>query len=123
MLSGEPLFVCQYRMAAVHWHDSQARAGRLGREGGSAPLRSIKPPGAHRCRRAGSCAKPIGDGFYGVDIKQSSTGYVVAWKFNDNPNLEHGIEDAVTKDEAWIKRLRWFIDRFEQYASSRSVGR
>ena len=58
-------------------------------------------------------AKPVGDGFYGVDIKQADTGYVVM-EVNDNPNLEHGIEDAVSKDEVWVKLLRWFIERFEQ---------
>jgi glutathione synthase/RimK-type ligase-like ATP-grasp enzyme len=30
---------------------------------------------------------------------------------NDNPNLEHGIEDAVTKDEVWVRILKWFIER------------
>jgi hypothetical protein len=33
---------------------------------------------------------------------------------NDNPNLEHGIEDAVGTDEIWTKLLKWFIERFEQ---------
>jgi hypothetical protein len=33
---------------------------------------------------------------------------------NDNPNLEHGIEDQVGKDEVWTKVLKWFIERFEQ---------
>jgi len=33
---------------------------------------------------------------------------------NDNPNLDHGYEDAVGKDEVWIKLLKWFIARFEQ---------
>ena len=58
-------------------------------------------------------AKPIGDGFYGVDLKQTDDGIVVM-EVNDNPNLEHGIEDAVGKDEVWIRLLKWFIERFEQ---------
>ena len=62
---------------------------------------------------AARAARPIGDGFYGVDIKQTDSGFVVM-EVNDNPNLEHGIEDQVGKDEIWIKLLRWFIDRFEQ---------
>jgi hypothetical protein len=32
---------------------------------------------------------------------------------NDNPNLEHGIEDAALKDELWLRLLRWFIARME----------
>ena len=58
-------------------------------------------------------AKPIGDGFYGVDLKQTDHGIVVM-EVNDNPNLEHGIEDTVGKDAIWIKLLNWFIERFEQ---------
>jgi glutathione synthase/RimK-type ligase-like ATP-grasp enzyme len=33
---------------------------------------------------------------------------------NDNPNLDHGFEDQVGKDEIWIKLLKWFVERFEQ---------
>jgi hypothetical protein len=33
---------------------------------------------------------------------------------NDNPKLEHGIEDQVGKDEIWMKLLEWFTERFEQ---------
>ena len=58
-------------------------------------------------------ARPIGEGFYGVDLKQTDNGIVVM-EVNDNPNLEHGIEDTVGKDEIWIRLLKWFTDRFEQ---------
>jgi glutathione synthase/RimK-type ligase-like ATP-grasp enzyme len=58
-------------------------------------------------------AKPIGDGLYGVDIKQTDSGFMVM-EVNDNPNLDHGYEDAVAKDEVWVKLLKWFIERFEQ---------
>ena len=46
-------------------------------------------------------ARPVGDGLYGVDLKQTPDGIVVM-EVNDNPNIEHGIEDAVGKDEVWI---------------------
>jgi hypothetical protein len=54
----------------------------------------------------------IGDGLYGVDIKETEHGIFVV-EVNDNPNIEHGIEDAVGKDEVWTRILRWFIDRLE----------
>ncbi|HMJ31525.1 MAG TPA: RimK family alpha-L-glutamate ligase, partial [Xanthobacteraceae bacterium] len=56
---------------------------------------------------------PIGEGFYGVDIKETDHGFIVM-EVNDNPNLEHGIEDQVGKDEIWIRLLKWFVERFEQ---------
>ena len=55
----------------------------------------------------------IGDGFYGVDVKETDRGFIVM-EVNDNPNLEHGIEDQVGKDEVWTKVLKWFVERFEQ---------
>ena len=58
-------------------------------------------------------ARPIGDGFYGVDLKQTDHGIVVM-EVNDNPNIEHGVEDAVGKDEVWTRILRWFTERLEQ---------
>ena len=58
-------------------------------------------------------ARPIGEGFYGVDIKATDRGFIVM-EVNDNPNLEHGIEDQVGKDEIWIRVLKWLIERVEQ---------
>ena len=30
---------------------------------------------------------------------------------NDNPNLEHGVEDQIGKDEIWARILNSFIKR------------
>jgi glutathione synthase/RimK-type ligase-like ATP-grasp enzyme len=112
VLSGEPLFVCQYRMARGHWQIVKHRADGSSREGGFRTFEIDQAPQA-LIDVAVRAAKPVGDGFYGVDIKQTDSGFVVM-EVNDNPNVEHGIEDAVSKDEVWIKLLRWFIERFEQ---------
>jgi glutathione synthase/RimK-type ligase-like ATP-grasp enzyme len=60
-----------------------------------------------------SSSRAIGDGFYGVDVKETANGFIVM-EVNDNPNLEHGIEDQVGKDEIWTRVLNWFVERFEQ---------
>jgi glutathione synthase/RimK-type ligase-like ATP-grasp enzyme len=112
VLSGEPLFVCQYRMARGHWQTVKHRADGSSREGGFRTFELDQAP-TELLDVAGRAAKPIGEGFYGVDIKQTDHGFVVM-EVNDNPNLEHGIEDAVGKDEIWIRLLKWFIERFEQ---------
>ena len=54
-------------------------------------------------------ARPIGEGLYGVDVKETDRGFIVM-EVNDNPNLEHGIEDQVGKDEIWVRVLKWFIE-------------
>jgi glutathione synthase/RimK-type ligase-like ATP-grasp enzyme len=112
VLAGEPLFVCQYRMARGHWQVVKYRPDGSAREGGFRAFGLDQAPG-EVIDIAVRAARPIGAGFYGVDLKQTEHGIVVM-EVNDNPSLEHGIEDAVGKDEVWIRLLRWFIDRFEQ---------
>ena len=57
-------------------------------------------------------ANLIGDGFYGVDLKQNERGVFVI-EINDNPNLDRGVEDAVLKDELYIRLLQEFVRRLE----------
>ena len=110
VLAGEPLFVCQYRMARGHWQIVKHRPDGSAREGGFKTFELDRAP-PEVIDVAVRAAKPIGDGFYGVDLKETANGFVVM-EVNDNPNLEHGIEDAVSKDDVWIKLLKWFIERF-----------
>jgi glutathione synthase/RimK-type ligase-like ATP-grasp enzyme len=112
VLAGEPLFVCQYRMARGHWQIVKHRPDGSAREGGFRTFELDKAPPA-LIDIAVRAARPIGAGFYGVDVKETDRGFIVM-EVNDNPNLEHGIEDQVGKDEIWIRLLKWFIERLEQ---------
>jgi glutathione synthase/RimK-type ligase-like ATP-grasp enzyme len=108
VLDGEPLFVCQYRMARGHWQ--VIRHGPDGvKEGGSKTLAVGDAP-QRVVEVALKAARAIGHGLYGVDIKESD-GAIVVIEVNDNPNLEHGVEDVVGKDEVWTRILDWFIKR------------
>lgn len=111
ILGGEPLFVCQYTMAKNHWQIVRHRDGARALEGGFRPVRLADAP-ERLLDIAARAAQRIGDGLYGVDIKQTPDGYYLI-EINDNPNLEHGIEDACEKDEVWVKLARWFIERIE----------
>jgi glutathione synthase/RimK-type ligase-like ATP-grasp enzyme len=112
VLAGEPLFVCQYRMARGHWQVVKYRPDGSSQEGGFRAFDLDQAP-QEIIDIAVRAARPIGEGFYGVDLKQTTNGIVVM-EVNDNPNLEHGIEDVVGKDEIWSRLLKWFIERFEQ---------
>jgi glutathione synthase/RimK-type ligase-like ATP-grasp enzyme len=112
VLAGEPLFVCQYRMARGHWQVVKYRPDGSSHEGGFSAFDLAQAP-RDVMDIAVRAARPIGDGFYGVDLKQTDNGIVVM-EVNDNPNLEHGIEDTAGKDEIWKRLLRWFVERFEQ---------
>lgn len=57
-------------------------------------------------------ARLIGDGLYGVDLKQAGDRVLVI-EVNDNPNLDAGIEDAVLGDELYRRVLQAFTQRLE----------
>ncbi len=57
-------------------------------------------------------ANLIGDGLYGVDLKQSGDKVVVI-EVNDNPNLDAGIEDAYLQDDLYGLILEEFIRRLD----------
>lgn len=99
-------------MARGHWQIVKHRPDGTAREGGFKTFALEQTP-REVVDLAVRAAKPIGDGLYGVDLKETANGIVVM-EVNDNPNLEHGIEDAVGKDEVWVRILKWFIDRLDQ---------
>jgi len=110
VLDGEPLFVCQYQMARGHWQI--IKHGPNGaREGGFRTLALGDAP-QKVIAVALEAARAIGAGLYGVDIKEAG-GQVAVIEVNDNPNLEHGVEDLVAKDELWSRLLQWFIKRID----------
>jgi glutathione synthase/RimK-type ligase-like ATP-grasp enzyme len=59
----------------------------------------------------------IGDGLYGVDLKEVD-GRPLVIEINDNPNLDAGFEDAVLGDELYLAVMRYFLARLE----ARGIG-
>lgn len=112
VLGGQPLFAVHYLMAKKHWqivnHD---RAGKPD-QGGFKSFK-LKDTPAIVIETAVRAARCIGDGLYGVDLKETNDGVFVI-EVNDNPNLDHGCEDSGEKDEVWIRLTQWFIDRLER---------
>ena len=112
VLGGQPLFAVHYLMAKKHWqivnHD---RAGKP--DQGGIKTFTLKDAPAHVVDTAVRAARCIGDGLYGVDLKETPDGVFVI-EVNDNPNLDHGCEDSGEKDEVWVRLTQWFIDRLER---------
>jgi glutathione synthase/RimK-type ligase-like ATP-grasp enzyme len=111
VLGGKPLFAVQYLMAKEHWQIIKHDTGGKPLEGGfrGFSLASAPPLVLDTGLRAARC---IGDGFYGVDLKETDDGVFVI-EVNDNPNLEHGVEDFAEKDEVWTRLTNWFLERLE----------
>ncbi|WP_420406626.1 RimK family protein [Hoeflea sp.] len=111
VLGGKPLFAVQYLMAKKHWQIVKHDTGGKPLEGGFRPFTLAQVPSLvlDTGLRA---ARSVGDGFYGVDLKETDDGVFVI-EVNDNPNLEHGVEDAAEKDEVWTRLTNWFIERID----------
>jgi len=110
VLGGEPLFVCQYRMARGHWQI--IKHGPNGAREGSHRTLALADAPPQVIEVALRASSAIGLGLYGVDVKETAAGLAVI-EVNDNPNLDHGVEDQVGKEEIWNRLLQWFVKRLE----------
>ena len=107
-----PLFVCRYHMASRHWQViKRDEAGNTSGEG-SVDTLSISEAPDEVIKTALKAANLIGDGLYGVDIKQvGQKCYVI--EVNDNPNIDAGSEDQVLKDALYREIMGTFLKRIE----------
>lgn len=119
LLNGEPIFACQYFMSKEHWQIVKHRTGGSFSEGDSRTLAVSEAP-PEVVRIATKAARLIGNGLYGVDLKQNDKGIFVI-EINDNPNLDMGVEDAVLKDDLYKLIIREFIRRIELQTKPRAV--
>ena len=110
VLDNKPLYACRYYMAKNHWqiynHGSKKNVS-----GGFTTLPTFEVPKAV-LQAALKATKPIGRGFYGVDVKESAgKGYVI--EVNDNPSIDSGVEDKYLGKELYRLILQEFIRRLD----------
>lgn len=112
ILRGQPIYACQYFMSRGHWQVVKHGDGGRFTEGGFRTLPIEEAP-TDIVELALKAANLIGNGFYGVDLKQTDKGVVVI-EVNDNPSINQGEEDAVLKDELYRRIIQEFIRRLEE---------
>jgi glutathione synthase/RimK-type ligase-like ATP-grasp enzyme len=112
ILDRKPLYACRYFMAKGHWQIiAYGKSGGI-REGDAdaIPVENVPEP---VLKTAVKAANLIGNGLYGVDLKQ--VGHKVhVIEVNDNPNIDAGLEDRILKDELYLTVMRSFVTRIEQ---------
>jgi glutathione synthase/RimK-type ligase-like ATP-grasp enzyme len=109
VLRGQPLYACQYFMSRKHWQIVKRSAtGRT--EEGRFKTWPIEAVPRAVVETAVNLARLIGDGLYGVDLKQTEGG-VYAIEINDNPNIDAGIEDDVLGDRLYEAILEELLGR------------
>ncbi|WFF42514.1 RimK family alpha-L-glutamate ligase [Salinicola endophyticus] len=111
VLDGQVLFASRYYMARGHWQIYDHSSGKT-RSGGFTTHDPSEVPVAV-VKAALRATKLIGDGLYGVDLKQIGDRVVVI-EVNDNPNLDVGVEDVVLKDALYERVMAVFLKRMEQ---------
>jgi glutathione synthase/RimK-type ligase-like ATP-grasp enzyme len=111
VLNGEPLYVCQYFMSRDHWQIVNHSAKGGAREGSATTLAVADAPG-EVVETALRASRLIGDGLYGVDLKQTGEGVLVI-EVNDNPSLDAGVEDLVLKDQLYTRIMADLVRRLE----------
>ncbi|WP_455203227.1 ATP-grasp domain-containing protein, partial [Kaarinaea lacus] len=111
VLNRKPIFACQYFMFKKHWqivkHGSSG-----GFEEGDAKTWPIAEAPKAVVEIAVKAASLIGDGLYGVDVKQSDKGVFVI-EINDNPNIDTGVEDRYLGSDLYELILAEFLRRLE----------
>jgi len=112
VLNGEPLYACQYKMARGHWQIVKHGPGGKTTEGGFKTV-AVEDAPPEIVDAAVRSARLIGDGLYGVDLKETDRGVMII-EINDNPSIDHDVEGAVLKDELWRRIISWFSTRLEQ---------
>lgn len=114
VLDNQPIFACKYYMSQGHWqiynHSKGINTRMFSGKSETLPLYEVPKP---VIKLAISSTSTIGNGLYGVDIKEDEEGNVYVVEINDNPNIDSDIEDKVEKDllyetivQSFLKRVR-----------------
>ncbi|MCA9054145.1 MAG: RimK family protein [Planctomycetaceae bacterium] len=112
ILDRRPIYACKYFMAPKHWQIIRHGAPSRGKYGKfeTLPVESAPRKAVSMALKA---ANLIGDGLYGVDVKESAGKFYVI-EVNDNPNLDSGVEDQVLRDDLYRRVMEVFLRRIEE---------
>lgn len=112
VLDGRAIYACQYHFPKGHWQIVEHGDGGRVRQG-DAHATAVSDAPREVVRAAVKAASLIGNGLYGVDVKQCGDRVVVI-EVNDNPNLDAGVEDQYLGDELYRIVLEEFVRRMER---------
>jgi len=109
-LNGRAIYACRYLMARNHWQIYNHGAKRFV-SGGFETLPTFEVP-KRVLDAALRASKIIGQGLYGVDVKEVN-GRAYVLEVNDNPSIDHKVEDAYLGDELYMQIMGEFHRRLE----------
>lgn len=110
IINGEPLYLCRYHMAKGHWQIVDSSKNQFLE--GAVDTLSVGDAPKELMKTALDAAATIGNGLYGIDLKEINGRYVVI-EVNDNPSIEKGYEDRVIGNFLYQKIMGTFFQRME----------
>lgn len=112
ILNNKPLYACRYYMVKNHWQIYQHDGNKKTATGKFETLPTFEVPKAV-LQAALKSTKPIGNGLYGVDIKEhAGKAYVI--EVNDNPSIDSRVEDLYLGSELYMLIMQEFVRRIEE---------
>lgn len=118
VLDKKPIFACKYFMAKNHWQihywqDDMVQDGHHE----AVALENVPEKVLKLAVRAASL---IGNGFYGVDIKQTQQQVMVI-EINDNPSIDYNVEDGILKDKLYRIIMQHIFQRIKSQKEARTT--
>ena len=110
VLNGKPIYACRYHMARKHWQIYNHGAARS-KSGRFDSMPTFEVPTRVLSAAVKACAV-VGNGLYGVDFKQRGESVFVI-EVNDNPSIDHGVENRYLGDELYMIVMSEFTSRLE----------
>lgn len=98
ILNNQALYACRYYMAKNHWQIYN-HAGKTNKTGGFDVMPTFEVP-KPVLKAALNATKHIGDGLYGVDLKQMDNSVYII-EVNDNPSIDSAVEDKFLEGELY----------------------
>ncbi|MHA6247841.1 RimK family protein [Pontibacter sp. CAU 1760] len=119
VLDRQPLYACKYFMAKGHWQIYNWNGAKKKDEEGAGETVPFEQVPFHVLHTALKAANLIGDGLYGVDLKEiDGKAYVI--EVNDNPSIDAGVEDKILKKELYKSIMKSIKRRIESYKTIRN---
>lgn len=100
IINHKVIFVCKYFMASRHWQILNWNAPSSSNRVGAAEAVPVEQAPPALLETALKAASLIGDGLYGVDLKEVNSRFYVI-EINDNPNIDAGVEDKILKEQLY----------------------
>lgn len=113
VLNGRPIYACKYYMTKGHWqiYNHEKKVKNTVQSGDTETLPISQVP-KHVIQTALKMSNLIGDSLYGVDLKEKDKkAYII--EINDNPNIDHNIEDAIAGMDLYQNVIHEFVRRIE----------